>query len=103
MFVAGTNSRVRKHRKKKKLVIEIDANKWTEKVAATADKHQVSHRAMTEIIAAFVKSGDGDLNDMSLSKDTIQRHRNNIREEKAKEIWQKNTQDHNSSNSSITG
>ena len=55
-----------------------------------ADKHHISHRGLTEVITAVIHFVGGSINDLSLSKDTVRRHCNKIREHKAKSICQTN-------------
>ena len=46
---------------------------WMESVNLVADKHQISLRAQTELLAEVFKAGGADLNDIVLSKDTVWR------------------------------
>ena len=55
-----------------------------------ADKHHTSHGALTEVMSAVVSSGGGNTNDLSLSKETVRRHRNSMREQRAMCIFEKN-------------
>ena len=55
-----------------------------------ANEHHISHRALTEVMSAVVSSGGGNINDLSLSKETVRRHRNSMREQRAKCIFEKN-------------
>ena len=55
-----------------------------------ADKHHVSHRGLTEVMSIVVTSGGGNINDLSLSKETVRRHCNSMRERKAMCISEKN-------------
>ena len=55
-----------------------------------ADKHHIRHRALTEVMSAVVSSGGGNINDLSLSKETVRRHRNSMREQRAMCIFEKN-------------
>ena len=41
-------------------------------------------------MSAVVSSGGGNINDLSLSKETVRRHRNSMREQRAKCIFEKN-------------
>ena len=41
-------------------------------------------------MSAVVTSGGGNINDLSLSKETVRRHRNSMREQRAKRIFEKN-------------
>ena len=41
-------------------------------------------------MSVVIHSGGGSINDLSLSKNTVRRHRNKIREHKAKSIYQTN-------------
>ena len=41
------------------------------------------------MMSAVVSSGGGDINDLSLSKNTVRRHRNRIRKQTAKAIIEK--------------
>ena len=41
-------------------------------------------------MSAVVRSGGGSINELSLSKDTVRRHRNSIRERQAKSVFEKN-------------
>ena len=55
-----------------------------------ADKHHISHRGQTKVMSAVVSSGGGNINDLSLSKETVRRHRNSMREQRAKRTFEKN-------------
>ena len=55
-----------------------------------ADKHHVSRRGLTEVMSVVVISGGGNINDLSLSKETVRRHCNSMREQKAMRISEKN-------------
>ena len=46
---------------------------WMESVNLVADKHQISLRAQTELLAEVFKAVGADLNDIVLSKDTVWR------------------------------
>ena len=55
-----------------------------------ADKHHISHRGLKEVMFAVVSSGGGNINELSLSKETVHRHCNSMREQRAKCIDEKN-------------
>ena len=64
----------------------------------TADKHQITHRILTNLMASIVSAGGGDINKMSLSRATINRHRNRKRKDMATNIHEENTKEHNKPN-----
>ena len=43
---------------------------WMKSVNLVADKHQISLRAQTEMLAEVFKAGGADFNNIVLSKDT---------------------------------
>ena len=72
----------RKRKYRQPIPLKINPNKWSKKVCSVADKHKVSHRGLTEIVSAIVQTG-GDINDLSLSRKTLRRHREKNRAEAA--------------------
>ena len=70
--------------------LNVDPTQWSETVSLVADKHDISHTALTEVMSAVVSYGGGNINDLSLSKETVRRHRNSVREQRAKCIFEKN-------------
>ena len=51
--------------------LNLDPTQWSETVNLVADKHHISHRGLTEVMSAVVSSGGGNINDLSLSKETV--------------------------------
>ena len=82
------NREKRKKTEKRPVVsLRLNPTDWSKTVSIVADKHHISHRELTEVMSAVIHSGGGSINDLSLSKDTVCRHRNKIREHKAKSIY----------------
>ena len=55
-----------------------------------AGKHHISHRGLTDVMSAVVSSGSGNINDLFLSKGTVHRQCNSMREQRAKSIFEIN-------------
>ena len=55
-----------------------------------AHKHHISHKELTEVMSVVVSSGGGNNNVLSSSKNTVRRHRNSMRDQRAKYIFEKN-------------
>ena len=68
------------------ITLHLNPKTWSKKVCSAADKHSVSHRGVTEIVSALIQAGNGDINEMSLSRETVRRHRNKTRTDKAASI-----------------
>ena len=49
-------------------------------VVAAADRHRISSNALNDILAAFIRESDGDVNDFILSKASTLRGRKEVRE-----------------------
>ena len=88
----GTSSKKKKKQQEKRPAVNLnfDPCQWSDTVCLVADKHHISHRGLTEVMSAVVRSGGGSINELSLSKDTVRRHRNSIRERQAKSVFEKN-------------
>ena len=86
-----SNKRKKQLQEKRPAVsLNLDPTQWSETVSLVADKHHISHRGLTEVMSAVVSSGGGNINDLSLLKETLRRHRNSMREQRAKCIFEKN-------------
>ena len=93
LFLPKPSKKRKKERKQKKrpvVSLSLNPTEWSKTVNIVADKHHISHRGLTEVMSAAIHSGSGSINDLSLSKDTVLRHRNKIREHKTKSIYQTN-------------
>ena len=58
----------------------LNPTEWSKTVSIVADKHHIRHRGLTEVMSAVIHSGGDSINDLSLSKDTVGKHHNKIRE-----------------------
>ena len=74
-----SNKRKKQLQEKRPAVsLNLDPIKWNETVSLVADKHHISRRGLTEVMPAVVSSGGGNINDLSLSKETVRKHRNSM-------------------------
>ena len=55
-------------------------------VVAAADRHRISNNALNDILVAFIRESDGDVNDFVLSKASTLRGRKEVRELEFNEI-----------------
>ena len=79
-FPETSNKRKKQLQEKRPAVsLNLDPTQWSE-VSLGADKHHISYRGLTEVMCVVVNSGGGSINDLSLSKDTVRRHCNSMRE-----------------------
>ena len=90
-FFETSNKRKKQLQEKRPAVsLNLDPTQWSETVGLVADKHHISHRGLSEVMSAVLSSGDGYINYLSLSKETVHRHRNSMRAQRAKCIFEKN-------------
>ena len=75
-----TSNKIKKQLQEKRpaVSLNLDSAQWSETVSLAADKHHISHRGQTEVMPAVVSSGGGNINDLSLSKETVRRHCNSM-------------------------
>ena len=74
-----SNKRKKQLQEKRPAVsLNLDSTHWSETVSLAADKHHISHIGLTKVMSAVVSSGGGNINDLSLSKETVRRHCNSM-------------------------
>lgn len=70
------------------ITIDLPTRSILKDISQTSDRCNVSIRGQVAMASALIRSGGGNLLDVSLSKSTGHRHRKKQREEKAREIFE---------------